>query len=460
MHPLAAERKLVGETQAMTKHPFCDGITRRDFVRLGSASLLGMGFPLPGLLAARARAAEGAQPARDVSLIFLFLHGGLSTIDTFDLKPDAPAEFRGEFRPVATNVPGIRISEHLPRTAGQMEKIALIRSFRHRNSDHGPADHYMLTGYFPQAGFNPTLAPNNQRPAHGAVIARKLGAGGGVPPYVCLPRAHPSTGSAYLGPTYAPFVIDADPNAPSFTVPDIVPPPVLSADRLHNRQELLRELDHYRQSVELRANRHVQDVSVYQREAFHLMTSPAARRAFDIHAETSSLRDNYGRNSLGQSCLMARRLVEAGVRCVTIDHSNWDTHDNNFTTLRQQLLPGLDAALAALFGDLSERGMLRTTLVVVSGEFGRTPRINNNAGRDHWGSAFTVLLGGGGIRGGRVVGATDARAERPVSQPHGPEDLAATIYHLLGIDASEEFYTPEGRPVPIVNNGRIMHELL
>jgi uncharacterized protein (DUF1501 family) len=444
----------------VTKRSFCDGVTRRDFVRLGTVSLFGLGITLPDLLAARAQATQQGQTPQDISLIFLFLHGGLSTIDTFDLKPDAPAEFRGEFRPVDTNVPGVRVCEHLPRLARQMDKVALIRSFRHHNSDHGRADHYLLTGYFPQAGFNPGLSPNNQRPAHGAIIARKLGPRGGVPPYVCLPRMHPSCGSAYLGPTYAPFVIDADPNAPDFAVPDIVPPPSLAADRLQDRHALLQQLDRYRQAAEAQANQPALAVGEYQREAFNLMASPSARRAFDIHAEPDNLRDEYGRNSLGQSCLMARRLVEAGVRCVTIDHSNWDTHDNNFATLRGQLLPPLDAALAALFRDLADRGMLQTTLVVVSGEFGRTPRINNNAGRDHWGPAFTVAVGGGGIRGGRVVGATDARAERPAGSPHGPEDLAATIYHLLGINPAEEFYTPEGRPVPIVNNGRVIRELL
>ena len=434
---------------------FCDGIRRRDFLRLGTASLFGMGLTLPRIL----QGAEGRQSS-DVSLIFLFLHGGLSTIDTWDLKPDSPAEFRGEFRPIATNVTGIQIGEHMPRTARHMDKIALIRSFRHHNSDHGPADHYMLTGYFPQAGFNPGLSPNNQRPAHGAIIARKLGPRRGVPPYVCLPKMHPSTGSAYLGSTVAPFVIDADPNAPDFSVPDIVPPPTIAASRLESRRDLLRQLDRYQRAVETRANQHAQAVSDYQREAFNLMTSPAARRAFDIQAEPERLRQDYGRNSLGQSLLMARRLVEAGVRCVTIDHSNWDTHDNNFNTLRRDLLPALDGGMATLFRDLAERGMLQSTLVVVTGEFGRTPRINQNAGRDHWGPAFTVALGGGGIQGGRVIGRTDARAERPTQDPHGPENLSATIFHLLGIDPAEEFYTPDGRPVPIVNHGRVIRELL
>jgi len=444
----------------MTGKAFCDGIRRRDFLRLGTAGMFGTSWTLPDLLAGKALAqAQGPSP-RDVSLIFLFLHGGLSTIDTFDMKLDAPAEFRGEFQAIQTNVPGIQVCEHLPRLARHMDKFSLIRSFRHHNSDHGPADHYILTGYFPQAGFNPGLKPNNQRPAHGSIIARMRGPRGSVPPYVCLPKMHPSCGPAYLGSGAAPFVIDADPNAPNFSVPDIVPPPVIAADRVEDRRRLLGQLDRFQQAVEVRANRHAQEVSTYQREAFNLMTSAAARRAFDIHAEADSLRDEYGRNSLGQSLLMARRLVAAGVRCVTIDHSNWDTHDNNFATLRRDLLPVLDAGLSTLFRDLFDRGMLDTTLVVVTGEFGRTPRINNNAGRDHWGPAFTVALGGGGIKGGRAIGRSDARAQRPATAPHGPEDLAATMYHLLGIDPQQEFYTPEGRPVRVVNNGRVIEELL
>jgi hypothetical protein len=442
------------------KRAFCDGLERRDFLRIGSFSLFGMGLTLPGLLERLARADQPAGKGRDRSLVFIFLHGGLSTIDTWDLKLNAPVEFRGEFRPSATRVPGIQICEHLPRTAGQLDKISLIRSFRHHNSDHGPADHYILTGYFPQAGFNAGLSPNNQRPAHGAVIARKLGPRGSVPPYVCLPKMHPSAGPAYLGASAAPFIIEADPNAPDFSVPDLAPPLTLSASRLDARKELLGRIARFQDDARVRANRSAQAVSVFQQKAFSLMTSPAAKRAFDIHAEPDRLRDEYGRNSLGQSCLMARRLVEAGVRCVTIDHSNYDTHSDNFRTLKRMLLPALDSALATLFRDLHDRGLLDTTLVVVTGEFGRTPRINNNAGRDHWGPSFTVALGGGGVQGGRVVGKSDARAEKPASEPYGPEDLAATMYHLLGIDPEEELYTPEGRPVKIVNNGRVIHELL
>ena len=436
---------------------FCDGMARRDLLRVGAAGLFGAGVSLERLLAA-----EASGGARDTgaSLILVFLKGGLSTIDTFDLKPQAPAEIRGEFQGIATNVSGIEVCEHLPHVAQQQDKFSLVRSFGHRNSDHGPADHYMLTGYHPIAGFNPGLSPNNQRPAHGAVIAKMLGPRGSVPPYVSLPQVHASAGPAYLGPTCSPLAIIADPNSPDFSVPDIVPPLTLEARRLDARRRLLAEVDQLQRAEELPANRSAKAVSVFRQKAFDLMTSPEAKRAFDIHAEPEKLRDEYGRTTLGQSCLMARRLVEAGVRCVTIDHSNWDTHDNNFVVLKNELLPALDRALAALFRDLADRGLLQKTLVVVTGEFGRTPRINKNAGRDHWGPAFTVLLGGGGVRGGRVIGASDDRAEKPAGDPHGPEDLAATMHHLLGVDPNHEFYTPEGRPVKVVNDGRVMRELL
>ncbi|MBY0523842.1 MAG: DUF1501 domain-containing protein [Gemmataceae bacterium] len=413
-----------------------------------------MGLSLPQLLAV-----EEAKK-RDVALIFLFLHGGLSTIDTFDMKPDAAAEFRGEFKPIQTNVPGIDVCEHLPKMSRQTDKYSLIRSFRHPDSNHGPADHYMFTGYAPLAGFNPSLKPNNQRPALGSIIARKLGPRGSVPPYVCLPKLHPSGGPAYLGSGAAPFVIDADPNAPNFSVPDILPPQIIDASRLDARRKLLGQVDRYQQSAEARANRDAGAVGVFQQKAFELMTAPEAKKAFAIESEPDKVRDEYGRNSLGQSCLMARRLVEAGVRCVTIDHSNWDTHNDNFNTLKRDLLPIFDSGVSTLFRDLADRGMLERTLVLVTGEFGRTPRINKDAGRDHWGPAFTVLMGGGGIKGGRAIGTSNPRAERPATEPHGPENLSATICHLLGIDPEDEFITPEGRPVKVVNNGRVIDGLL
>jgi uncharacterized protein (DUF1501 family) len=271
---------------------------------------------------------------------------------------------------------------------------------------------------------------------------------------------HASAGSAYLGPSAVPFVIEADPSTPGFTVPDLAPPMTLDSSRLAARRELLTAVDRFQRQAEVQANSTARNVSVFGQKAFDLMTSPAAKQAFDIALEPEKLRDEYGRNTLGQSCLMARRLVEAGVRCVMIDHSNWDTHYDNFTVLRSQLLPKFDAALATLFRDLADRGLLQTTLVLVSGEFGRTPRINKDAGRDHWSKCFTVALGGGGIKGGQVVGTSDAWAQEPADNPYGPEDLAATMYHLLGINPKDELVTPEGRPVAISNSGRIIRELI
>ena len=440
---------------------FCDGVNRRDLLKVGCASTLTGMLTLPDLLAGRARAAESRDKSKDdVSLIILFLKGGLSTIDTLDLKPDAPPEFRGEFNPINTNVPGMQLCEHLPRLAKQADQYALLRSLTHPNSDHGGADHYMLTGYQPLPGFNPNLVPNNQRPAHGSIVSKVLGPRGAVPPYVCLPKMHPSAGSAYLGSVAAPFVVEADPNAPNFSVPDLVPPVVVDGTRLNDRRSLMRQVDRFQQSSEVAANSKARTTSAFREKAFDLITSPATKAAFDIHSEPDKLRDEYGRHSLGQSLLMARRLIEAGVRCVTVDHSNWDTHNDNFNVLRKELLPQLDTGLPALLRDLADRSMLGKTLIVVMGEFGRTPRVNNNAGRDHWGPANCILLAGGGVAGGTIVGATNPKGEKPASDPRSPEDLTATMCHCLGIDPDVEFHTPEGRPVKAVNNGKVIGELL
>ncbi len=440
---------------------YCDGMNRRDMLRIGVAGTATGSIGLPQLLAAEAAKQHGVDTSKeDVSLIILFLQGGLSTIDTLDLKPNAPAEFRGEFDPIDTVVPGLQLCEHIPGLAQVADRFSLLRNFTHHNSGHGAADHFMLTGYFPRAGFNSSLKPNNHYPAHGSIIAKKLGPRGSVPPYVCLPKMHRSCGPAYLGSTCAPFVVEADPNAPDFKVPDLVPPLAVSSDRLDARREILKTVDRYQKSAEVAANTDARTLTTFQRKAFDLITSPATQIAFDIDAESADVRDAYGRHSLGQSCLMARRLVETGVRCVTIDHTNWDTHYNNFEVLKNDLLPHLDSGLPMLLRDLEDRGMLDTTMVCVMGEFGRTPRVNKQAGRDHWGPSNTILLAGGGIQHGRVIGATNPRGERPATDPVGPADLSATMYHCLGIDGGEEFYTPEGRPVPIVNDGRVLTELL
>ncbi len=442
------------------RRTFCDGLRRRSFLRLGGAALFAAPCTLAGVVGSEKKSLASPLAAKAKSLIFVFLKGGLSTIDTWDLKPDAPAEFRGEFRPISSSVAGIQLGEHIPRTAQQMDKFSLIRSFAHGDSNHGPADHYMLTGYRPTAGFNAGLAPNNQRPSHGAIISRSLGPQGAVPPYICLPDMHPSCGASYLGPPAEPFSIDSDPSDPAFKVRDIVPPLDVDAARAIRRKQLLQVVDRYQKSVERAANSSVAAIGEFRQKAFELMTSKEAKKAFNIHDEPDRLRDEYGRDSLGQSCLMARRLVAAGVRCITINHVDWDTHDSNFTTLRRDLLPKLDAAMSTLFRDLDDRGMLESTLVVVSGEFGRTPQINKNAGRDHWGDGFTVAIGGGGIQGGRVIGKTTSRAEKPAVEPHGPEDLAATLHRLLGINPEREFFTPEGRPIKVVNEGRTIQGLL
>ncbi len=434
---------------------YCDGIPRRDLLRLGAFGVAGSMVSLPQLLATNVK----PNAKEDVSLIILFLQGGLSTIDTLDMKPNAPTEFRGEFKTINTNVPGIQICEHLPQLARVTDKFSLVRHFTHGNSSHGHADHYMLTGYHPRPGFNGGLKPNNQFPSHGSIIAKLKGPRGSVPPYVCLPKMHNSASSAYLGSQAAPFVVESDPNAPNFEVPDLAPPLEVDATRLGNRKYLLGTIDRYQQSAEIQANAKAQALATFQTKAFDLITSKATKDAFDISQEPDKLREEYGRHSLGQSCLMARRLIEAGVRCVTIDHTNWDTHYNNFTVLKNDLLPHLDSGLPALLNDLENRGRLDSTLVAVMGEFGRTPRVNKQAGRDHWGPANCILLAGGGIKGARALGATNARGERPEGSKVGPEDLSATMFRCLGIDGNHEFQTPEGRPVKIVNNGRVIEDL-
>ncbi len=437
----------------------CDGITRRDLLQVGfggvctAAGVLG----LP-TFAAQLAAADAIR--RDVALIILFTRGGMSTIDTLDMKPKAPAEFRGEFQPVDTNVPGIQVCEHLSGLTKVADKFSLIRSMTHANSNHGQADHYMLTGYHPSAGFNANLKPNNERPCHGSIISKMLGPKGSVPPYVALPTIHPSGGSSYLGASAAPFIVNSDPNSPDFAVPDLVPPFSVDARRLTRRQDLLSKMDRYAKTNEVNANRRAKSLNSFQSKAFELMTSKETRKAFDLFQEPDVLREEYGRHSMGQMCLMGRRLVEAGVRCVTLMHNDWDTHYNNFRVLKNDLLPHFNTAMPALLRDLDDRGLLETTMVISMGEFGRTPRINKEAGRDHWGPSNTIFIAGGGIQGGRIVGKTNSRGERPEGDAQRPEDLSATIHHCLGINPKHEFITPEGRPVAVVNNGKVINALL
>ena len=443
----------------MANRKYCDGWARRDFLRVGAVGAFGLNLSMSRLLEAAAKG-DIDKSKSDISFVFIFLKGGLSTIDTFDMKPEAPSEIRGPFNPIRSNVPGTQVGEHIPETAKVMDKFSLVRSFTHRNAGHGPADHYMFTGYHPVGGFNGGLKPNNQHPSMGSVIAHKLGPRGPIPPYVCLPNMHNSGSAAYLGAKAAPFTIEADPSSPGFAVPDLQPPLSVDAARVDDRRGLLAKVDRFQKSAEAKANRGTRELGVFAQRATELMTSKAAKEAFDIHKESPKLRDAYGRTTLGQSCLMARRLVEAGVRCVTVDHSNWDTHFHNFRVLKEDLLPKFDMAIPTFFRDMEDRGLLKKTVVVFTGEFGRTPKLTAQAGRDHWSRGFTVAIGGGGVQGGRVIGKSDKWAMDPAVSPYGPEDLCATVYHLLGINPLSEMHTPEGRPIMLTDNGRVIKELL
>jgi hypothetical protein len=399
----------------------------------------------------RSAAAAGE---RDVSCILIWLDGGPSHLDTFDLKPEAPLEIRGEFQPIPTNVPGIRICEHLPLTARQMDKVAVLRSITHELGDHDTASKYVLTGYKP--------SPVLEYPSYGAVLARERGARSAVPPYVGVPAVRPGSGggAGFLPAFCRPFAVGGDPSRPDFRVQDLSPPEDLSPDRLDRRRAFVKALDAFSRTVESGAA--TQNRDAFFEQAYRLLASPEAKQAFDLQQETGAVRQRYGRHRLGQSCLLARRLVEAGARFVTVTDSGWDNHVNVFRILREGFpgkLPGLDQAYSALLEDLAQRGLLESTLVILMGDFGRTPKVNSAGGRDHWPRASFACLTGGGVKGGQAIGVTDARGEAPVERPVSPQDLSRTIYTLLGIDADKEYVTPDQRPVRLVSGGEPIREI-
>jgi hypothetical protein len=431
-------------------YPTCDGISRRSFLTVGSLALGGL--TLPRLL--RLRAAEGSRLPRK-SVILIWQAGGPSHLDMYDLKPNAPAEVRGEFKPIATNVPGIQISEHLPRQARIMDKLAILRSASHTNAGHGMGAQWMLTGYQPTIEVN-----DNIYPACGSVVAKMRGANDpGLPAYVNLPRILSLGKAAYLGASFNPFAPDNDPNSEGFQVRNLKLPARMNAARMGRRQELLRDLDTIRRDIDTRGD--VSGLDTFYREAMEMVTNTKAQRAFDIHREPDKLRQRYGRNDLGQCCLLARRLVEAGVTFVTIQAGGgWDTHGDNFKQLKDQLLPKFDQAVEALVSDLCERGLQSEVLVMAMGEFGRTPRINGGAGRDHWPGAMSILYAGGGLKMGQVIGTTNALAEYPTSKPATPGCVLSTMYRVLGIDHHHIFYDQAQRPLPILNEGEPIQELI
>lgn len=433
---------------------FCDGLNRREFVRVGTVG----GLSLASLLRAQATDSN-PKPKRDVNCIFIFTLGGMPQHDMWDFKSDAPAEIRGDFQSIPTVVPGLQLTDLLPRMAQVADKLAILRGMTHGDSDHGRGYHIMMTGMTPGPGDFNSTKNNNVHPSIGSMVARMTSGGGALPPYISAPCFLRSGGPAFLGASYAPFVIDADPASPEFTVQDIVLPTGITNERSLRRQEALRAINRFERKVE-DLGKDVQSLDTFYQKAYSLMTSAKAKEAFDIRREKESLRNDYGMTSLGQCCLLSRRLVEAGCRFVSIENGHWDTHRENTKSLRDLLVPSVDRAIPALLRDLEERGLLDSTLVVIATEFGRTPRINVMAGRDHWPNAFSIVMAGGGIKVGGAIGATDKIGAAVTDRPVTPPDMAATILSVLGIDPDTVLHTPLGRPVPLALGGKPVTELI
>jgi uncharacterized protein (DUF1501 family) len=435
----------------------CTGTSRRDFLRVGGLSALGLTLANYFRLQNIASAADNTPapaPRRNMNCILLWMQGGPSHIDTFDPKPDASVEIRGEFNTIPTRQTGVRIVEHFPLLAQQFDKLSLIRGHDPQNGSHGVADHIMMSGH----RFNPAMA----FPCFGSVVAKERGYKDGMLPFVQLgrniDRRFNGGVGGFLGDQFNPFEVHDDPSSPAFRVRDLSIANEADRSRLQRRHSMLQEVDHYQREME--ANQTVQARDAFYERAHTLITSPAAKKAFDLTQESDRVRDQYGRNSLGQSCLLARRLIESGVHFVTVTDGGWDTHVNNFRSLKDRLLPRLDRGYAALLADLHTRGLLDNTLVVWFGDFGRTPKVNPSAGRDHWSTAGVATMGGGGIRMGQVVGATNAQGEVVVDSPVRAQDLAATIYHALGIPLNTWYRAQDGRPIELVPTGRPIRQLI
>ena len=435
---------------------YCDGIERRGFLRMGSVA----GLSLAQLLRLQQTHGIEGSPKKDVSCIFIFIIGGMAHQDMWDTKPEAPAEIRGDFRPIDTIVPGIQLSDLLPRMAGVTDKLAILRSLTHGDPDHTAGYHVMMTGQHPGFGgsFNRNVLNNNMHPSFGSMVAKLGSTSGTLPPYISVPNFLNSGGPSFLGPGYAPFVIEADPASPEFSVRDIVLAEGVTDERSLRRQTALRAINHLEKRVDALSSQE-RSLDTYYEKAYQLMTSSAAKQAFEINRESPATREAYGMTSLGQCCLLSRRLVEAGCRFVSIENGHWDTHRKNSESLRDLLVPPLDQGVSALLNDLDERGRLDSTLVVLTTEFGRSPRINEMAGRDHWPQAFSIVMAGGGLKRGLTIGATDKQAASVIDRPITPSDMAATLLTALGIDPDVTLHTPLGRPVQLAGGGRAVHEL-
>jgi hypothetical protein len=378
--------------------------------------------------------------------------------DMWDPKPTAPAEIRGDFKPAKTSIPGVQFTDVMPGLCKVADRLAVLRSMTHGDSDHGRGYHIMMTGMIPGPGDFNAAKNNNVHPSLGSLVARLGKNSGSLPPYISVPGFLRSGGPSFLGAGYAPFVVEADPAAPDFTVRDIVLPDSVATSRAIRRQEALREINRFERRVE-DVSKDVRSLDTFYEKAYNLMTSTKAKEAFAIDREQESTRQAYGTTSLGQCCLLARRLVEANCRFVSIEHGHWDTHRENTRSLRDLLVPSVDRAVPALIEDLQQRGLLDSTLVVLTTEFGRTPRINTMAGRDHWPNAFSIMLAGGGLKKGIVIGATDKIGAYVADRPITPGDMAATVLTALGIQPDTIMHTPLGRPVEAGSGGKCVTEV-
>jgi len=424
----------------------------------------------------RAKAGAG-QGRRDTSVIMLYTHGGASQLETYDLKPEAPEAYRSQFQPITTNVPGLEICEHFPLQAAIADKFALIRSLHHDVNIHSDGGIVVLTGKRPTK-LDETSNSQSEHPDFGSVASRMRGLGeNSIPPYVAIPRKPYMTRPAYLGLHHGAFEV-GDPSADGYRPPIAQLATGRDGELLNQRQQLLVQFDRLRRDLDHDGNLFATDQ--FRQRAFELLTSAEAARAFDISKEDDRVRARYGHHLWGQSCLLARRLAEAGVAVINIffdtpkngpQFTNWDDHPGNagrpghFAEYMKTRLPYMDEALSALIEDIYSRNLEQKILVVVVGEFGRTPRMrygppDNSYGRDHWPDAFTALVSGGGLRMGQVVGATNSKAEHPVESPYGPQDLLATIYRHLGIDYTQTLVDFSGRPVPILGDARVIRELV
>ena len=447
-------------------------LTRREAIKIGGTGMLGL--TLPKILRAEPSLSN---KVRAKSVIFLFQWGGPSQLDTFDMKPDAPDTMRSPYDAIASNVPAIQVCQHLPELAKRMDHVCLIRSMTHRMNNHAPAGYYAISGHEPPADDQRLRDSLDLYPGYGSVVDHLAPSTNGMPTCVAYPHVIrdgsivPGQHASFLGKKHDPLLFLEDPNAEGFKLPELSLPRNVSVDRLQRRRSMQKLID--RQAKLLDFSAEARGFDDYYRRAISMLTSDRVRKAFDISSESDDMRERYGRTTYGQSCLLARRLVESGVKFVTVYYSNsiggrkigeggWDTHgfDNSrmYKIVDKYQLPMTDQTLPALLDDLQDRGLLDETLVVWMGEFGRTPKINKNQSRDHWPQCYTSLLAGGGVKGGYVYGASDAHAMYPDEDPVKPEDLAATLFYLMGIDPATEIIDRNDRPLPI--GGRTLYDII